>query len=51
MNILITGYTGFIGSNLMPALLNNKKYNFLLIAKNKKKKNKKKKMLNISIVV
>ncbi len=42
MNILITGYTGFIGSNLMPALLNNKKYNFLLIAKNKKKKIKKK---------
>ena len=41
MNILITGYTGFIGSNLLPALLNNKKYNFLLIAKNKKKKIKK----------
>ena len=38
MNILITGYTGFIGSNLLPNLLYNKKYNFLLIASNKKKK-------------
>ena len=43
MNILITGYTGFIGRNLLPNLIYDKKYNFLLIARNKKKKKKKNK--------
>ena len=43
MKILITGYTGFIGSNLLPALLKNKSNNFLLISKNKKKNLRKKK--------
>tara|TARA_B100001057_G_scaffold499443_1_gene610122 strand:- start:3259 stop:4128 length:870 start_codon:yes stop_codon:yes gene_type:complete len=36
MNILITGYSGFIGKNLIEKIINDKKYNLLLIGKQKK---------------
>ena len=36
MNILITGYSGFIGKNLIEKIIDVKKYNLLLIGKQKK---------------
>ena len=41
MKILITGHSGFIGSNLINKIQDNKKYDILIITKNKKKHNKK----------
>ena len=42
MNILITGSSGFIGTNLLKKLIYNKKFNILLLNRKKKYLNQKK---------